>query len=301
MLKFLIKFIKIVGLFSFVFLTLPIAAVVSYSYLKVELAPVYNAKTMRLNYEIIGLGEKKLVLLHGLTGSKNYWKRDLENISRTHQLLLIDLLGFGDSPKPQSSYSLNVQMEAVEKIILNEGFNESNTVIVGHSLGAILSLELLAKHPDWFTGAAVIGLPVFTSKKQFIENMASHSLFDRLSVGPYAEFVCMLQPLYMISWLKPDNISADVFADSKKHTWQSYYNSLNEIILKTNLYTIADSIRNKKILFIQGVEDKVAPFANVEKFTKVIPTATLIDVKNGDHQLLLKNPPLVWNLINKYF
>lgn len=106
MLSFFIKLMKIIGLFLFVLITLPIVAVVSYSYLKVELAPTYNAKTMSLNYEIIGLGEKKLILLHGLAGSKNYWKRDLENISRTHQLLLIDLLGFGDSPKPQSNYSL---------------------------------------------------------------------------------------------------------------------------------------------------------------------------------------------------
>ncbi|MEO7176524.1 MAG: alpha/beta hydrolase [Saprospiraceae bacterium] len=299
--RFFIKFIKIIGLFLFVFLILPIAGVVSYSYLEVALAPVYNAKTMSLNYEIVGSGEKKLILLHGLAGSKNYWKRDLENISRTHQLLLIDLLGFGDSPKPQSNYSLNVQLEAIEKIVLKEGFNKNNTVIVGHSLGAILSLELLAKYPDWFIGAAVIGLPVFTSKNQFIENMSSQSLFDRLSVGPYAKFVCMLQPIYLVSWLKPDNLPADVFEDSKKHTWQSYYNSLYEVILKTNLYTIADSIRNKKLLFIQGEADKVAPFANVKKFAETILTATFIDVKNGDHQLFLENPSLVWNLINQYF
>ena len=70
-----------------------------------------------LNYEIIGSGENKLVLLHGLTGSLNYWKRNLESITKTHTLLLIDLLGFGDSPKPQSDYSLSVQLQALELIL----------------------------------------------------------------------------------------------------------------------------------------------------------------------------------------
>ncbi|WP_339840989.1 alpha/beta hydrolase [uncultured Maribacter sp.] len=276
-------------------------SVAGYQYLTVALAPEYNPETMPLNYEVMGSGERKIVLIHGLAGSKNYWRRDLEKISGTYRLLLVDLLGFGDSPKPQSEYTLQIQLAALENIISKEGFHRGESLIVGHSLGAVLSLALFAKHPDWFKGATVIGLPFFESKGQFLEQMSSDSFFDKLAVGRYGKLFCMLHPLYIVKWFKPKNLTDDVFKDSKKHTWQSYYNSLNEVILKTDLFTLTKNIRDRKILFIQGTNDKVAPFVNVEKFTRSFNQAKLIEVQDGDHQLFLKEPFEVWKAIGDFF
>ena len=111
----------------------------------------------------------------------------------------------------------------------------------------------------------------------------------------------MLHPLYIVKWFKPKNLTDDVFKDSKKHTWQSYYNSLNEVILKTDLFTLTKNIRDRKILFIQGTNDKVAPFVNVEKFTRSFNQAKLIEVQDGDHQLFLKEPFEVWKAIGDFF
>ena len=294
------KLVKMTLIFLLVVFILPIGTVAGYHYLKTVLASAYDPETMPLNYEIIGAGEKKVVLIHGLVGSKNYWKRDLENITGTHKLLLMDLLGFGDSPKPNSNYSLDIQVEALEKILIKEGYNKGQTVLVGHSLGAILTFTLLAKHPDWFEGVVVIGLPVFTSKKQFRQEMLSHSRFDRLAVSRYGKFICMLRPLYMLKWFKPDNLTDDVFSDAIKHTWQSYSYSLNDIILKAQLYAITGNIKDKKILFFQGEIDNAAPVANVKKFAESFTSATFIEVKGGDHQLFLKDPGKVWNLINEF-
>ena len=296
----MIKIIKRALIAVLVILAL-FTSVAGYQYLTVALAPEYNPETMPLNYEVVGSGERNIVLIHGLAGSKNYWRRDLEKISGTYRLLLVDLLGFGDSPKPQSEYTLQIQLAALENIISKEGFHRGESLIVGHSLGAVLSLALFAKHPDWFKGATVIGLPFFESKGQFLEQMSSDSFFDKLAVGRYGKLFCMLHPLYIVKWFKPKNLTDDVFKDSKKHTWQSYYNSLNEVILKTDLFTLTKNIRDRKILFIQGTNDKVAPFVNVEKFTRSFNQAKLIEVQDGDHQLFLKEPFEVWKAIGDFF
>ena len=276
-------------------------SVAGYQYLTVAIAPKYDPETMPLNYEVLGTGERNIVLIHGLAGSKNYWKRDLEQITGTYRLLLVDLLGFGDSPQPQSDYSLQTQLRALETIIAKEGLNDGNTLIAGHSMGAVISLVLFAKHPNWFDGAATIGLPVFESKEQFSEQMSEDSFFDKLAVGPYGKLFCTLHPLYIVKWFKPKNLTDDVFRDSKKHTWQSYYNSLNEVILKTDLSRLTRNIRDRKILFIQGTNDKLAPFANVENFAKYFTKAKLIEVQDGDHQLFLKEPFEVWKAVGNFF
>lgn len=281
-------------------LILTIGIVAGYEYIKVISAPKYNADTMHLNYEIIGSGDKKVALIHGLTGSKNYWKNELDSVSKTHQLLLVDLLGFGDSPTPNSDYSLNEQLEALERIIVKENFNDGQTLIVGHSMGAIISLELLAKHDTWFDAAIIIGVPVYEDINEFREIMSDHAVFDRLASSQYSKLVCMLHPIFMNNFFKPDNLTDGVFEDAKKHTWQSYANSLNEIVIKPDLFALSKEIKNKKVIFIHGDADASAPFKNAKKLSDSLLNSVFIRVDNGDHQLFLKEPEILWDAVKKF-
>ena len=296
----ILKISKMTLLIIFLFFIIPIGIIGGYEYFKVINAPKYNPETMPLNYEIIGSGDKKLVFIHGLTGSKNYWKRELETVSKTHQLLLVDLLGFGDSPKPNSDYSLNVQLNALENIITKENFNDGNTVIVGHSMGSIISLALLAEHNNWFEGAIITGLPVYKNRTEFREIMSGHGVFDRLVSGKYGTLICMLHPIFMTNFFKPDNLTDEVYEDAKKHTWQSYANSLNEIVIKPDLSIFSKVIKDKKIVFIHGTEDSSAPYEGAKKYAKTFSNSKFITVAGGDHQLFLKEPNLVWNAINQF-
>ena len=287
-------------LIIFLLIILPIGIIGGNEYFKVINAPKYNPETMPLNYEIVGSGNKKLIFIHGLTGSKNYWKRELETVSNTHQLLLVDLLGFGDSPKPNNDYSLKTQLNALEKIITKENFNDGNTVIVGHSMGSIISLALLAEHSSWFESVIITGLPVYKDKNEFRKIMSGHGVFDRLVSGKNGTLICMLHPIFMTNFFKPNNLTDDVFEDAKKHTWQSYANSLNEIVIKPDLYAFSKAIKDKKIVFIHGTEDTSAPFESVKKYAETFTNAKFITVTGGDHQLFLKEPNLIWNVINQF-
>ncbi|MDG2432392.1 alpha/beta fold hydrolase, partial [Flavobacterium sp.] len=209
-------------LIIFLVFILPVGLIGGYQYFKVINAPKYNPETMSLNYEILGSGTTKLILIHGLTGSKNYWKKDLDSITKTHKLLLIDLLGFGDSPKPNSNYSLSVQLKALEKIIKKEGFNDGNTIIAGHSMGAIISLALLEKHPNWFKAGVFMSIPVYKDTDEFKKIMSTHSFMDRISTSKFSKYICMIHPVFMSSAFKPENLTDDVYEDAKKHHWQSY-------------------------------------------------------------------------------
>jgi len=297
----ILKIGKMTILIIFLLLIVPIVSIAGYEYFKVINSPKYNPETMPLNYEIVGTGDKKLVFIHGLTGSKNYWKRELETVSKTHQLLLVDLLGFGDSPKPNSDYSLNVQLNALESVITNENFNDGKTVIVGHSMGANISLALLAKHNNWFEGAIITGLPVYKDKIEFREIMSGHAVFDRLASGKYGTLICMLHPIFMTNYFKPDNLTDDVYEDAKKHTWQSYANSLNEIVIKSDLYAFSKAIKDKKIVFIHGTDDTSAPYESAKEYAETFPNAEFITIKNGSHQLFLKEPNILWQAIHDFY
>ena len=183
-------------LLIFIVFILPVVAIAGYQHYKIGTQPAYDANETLLNYEILGSGENKLVLLHGLTGSLNYWKRELESITKTHSMLLIDLLGFGDSPKPKSDYSLSVQLQALELILKKEGFNDGKTIIAGHSMGAIISLALLEKYPNWFKAGIFIGIPVYKDADEFKQVMSTHSFVDRISSSKFSKYICMIHPIF---------------------------------------------------------------------------------------------------------
>ena len=287
-------------LLIFIIFIFPVIAIAGYQHYKISKQPAYDADNTVLNYEIVGSGEKKLVLLHGLTGSLNYWKRDMENILTTHKLLLVDLLGFGDSPKPRSDYSLSVQLGALELILKKEGFNDGKTIIIGHSMGGIISLALLEKHPYWFKTGIFIGIPVYKDVDEFKKIMSTRSFVDKISTSKFSKYICMIHPIFMSSAFKPDNLTDDVYEDAQKHHWMSYYYSLTEVILKTDLYTLAKRINDKEVLFIHGKKDTTAPLENALSLSKVFTNAKVVTSTEGDHQFFLKETNFVWQAIQDF-
>ncbi len=287
-------------IFTSIFLILPVIAIAGYQHYKIVRQPAYDANKTLLKYEIMGSGETKLVLLHGLTGSLNYWKRNVESISKTHSLLLIDLLGFGDSPKPRSNYSLSIQMQAVELVLNKEGFNDGKTLIGGHSMGAIISLALLEKHRHWFKSGVFISIPVYKDADEFKKVMSTHSFVDRISTSKFSKYICMIHPIFMSRAFKPDNLTDEVYEDAKKHHWQSYYYSLTEVILKTNLYAMARKIKDKDVLFIHGEKDTTAPLENALKLSREFKNAQIITSSEGDHQFFLKEAEFVWKTVQDF-
>jgi pimeloyl-ACP methyl ester carboxylesterase len=265
------------------------------------MAPPYDPQKMTLNYERIGKGSQKIILLHGLTGSLRYWKRGLDSLSDSYSLLLIDLLGFGDSPKPKSKYDLEEHLGAIEKVINMEGFNSGNCIVVGHSLGAILSIGLVGKHPDWFQGVAVIGLPNYHGKEAIKSKFSKSSVWDGISVDSKYKFVCFFHPLYITEWFRPKNIPMDIFKDTGKHTWVSYYRTLDEVIINTDLEALAFKIKNEKILFIHGENDAVAPIENIEELLPQFNKARFERLPEADHQVYLAEPKKIWSLIKTHF
>jgi pimeloyl-ACP methyl ester carboxylesterase len=118
-------------------LIISVGGLMSYQYLMVMTGPAYDTDTMPLAHKLMGNESKdtKLLLIHGLLGSKTYWERDMEQVRANHQILALDLLGFGDSPKPNSDYSLDIQLQAIEKLVAQQEFDQGKTIVVGHSMG----------------------------------------------------------------------------------------------------------------------------------------------------------------------
>jgi pimeloyl-ACP methyl ester carboxylesterase len=103
-----------------------------------------------LHCEIYGSGDP-ILFLAGLGGSTYSWRYMIAPLSVDHQVVLIDLRGEGQSPKPHDDkYSIGEQGELVHQFILEHDFK--NLTLVGNSYGGgvslLLAIRLCAENPQ---------------------------------------------------------------------------------------------------------------------------------------------------------
>lgn len=91
---------------------------------------------------------KTVVLLHGLAASKDIWEPLAEELAANGWRVIVpDLMGFGDSPKPQwSKYTVHDHARMVAATLKRVGVKAPVTV-VGHSMGCLVAAHLAATRP----------------------------------------------------------------------------------------------------------------------------------------------------------
>jgi len=272
-----------------------------YQSVKILWAPNYDPNKINLNYEIIGNGPKNVLLLHGMAGTLDYWKAGgLEKYSG-HRFIIIDLLGFGDSPKPKSLYSYNEHLTAIEQIVIKEKLNDGLTQVVGHSMGALLALALTSRNLNWYGGVTFISIPLFSDRAEIKEYYKNGSWFEKISAGKFGLLFCMLHPIYFIEIFRPKELPKDIFINARKHTWFSYDRSFKNIILGPNILEYANAISDKKILFIHGDNDSTAPYLKAKNFSQSFKNSDFLTISEGDHQVYLTNHEIIWKTFIHYF
>jgi pimeloyl-ACP methyl ester carboxylesterase len=97
-----------------------------------------------LAYEVAGSGPP-LILLHGLSGSRRWWGRNVPAFADSYRTYTVDLPGFGESRGVRWS-RLDDIADRLADWLVDEGLTHAH--IAGHSLGGAVAARLAARHPD---------------------------------------------------------------------------------------------------------------------------------------------------------
>lgn len=88
-----------------------------------------------------------IVLVHGYTGSKENWLPVMRQLARDHRVIAVDLPGWGEStPQTGADYGPSAQAERLSAFLQSEG--EPAALLVGHSMGGMISGLMTATHPQ---------------------------------------------------------------------------------------------------------------------------------------------------------
>lgn len=103
-----------------------------------------------LNVEVFQAPRKAkatYVFIHGIGNTLHSWDAVAAKMPKDVQIIGIDLLGFGQSPKPQwAKYNAKTQARSVAITLLGLRLAR-RPILVGHSLGALVSVEIAKRYP----------------------------------------------------------------------------------------------------------------------------------------------------------
>lgn len=231
--------------------------------------------------------EPAFVFLHGLGGTHRYWTAvpALGNMRR--RVLLPDLLGFGDSPKPWCKYTIDRHLAALHELLKSE----PPFYLIGHSFGAALALAYAARWPHSVCGLALLSLPYFGGED------AAYRWFRRMPGGwiltsIYASALACIVTRRLAIKILPRFIKGyprEILDDLVKHNMFSFTTSLWEVLYRHDLVREAAAVPGRiPVTCIHGDADSAAPLDGVRSLCDSKPSWRLHVLRGVDHHPWLR-------------
>lgn len=125
-----------------------------------EVGPLKKATRdgINLRYAEAGSGEPALLLVHGWCCSHLFWQRQLPEFAGRHRVVAVDLRGHGESDKPDQDYTIAGFVD--DLLWLLRELRLQQPVIVGHSMGGVIALNLARREPQAARAIVLVDSPL---------------------------------------------------------------------------------------------------------------------------------------------
>lgn len=256
-----------------------------------------NSTSQTAAYLDIGCG-RPLLMLHGFFGEKTCWLPLIELLQSQFRCISLDMLGFGESSKPEIRYDVAVEVAFVRQVV--EQLNIEPCCIIGHSFGGWVASAYSLKYPN-SVSSLVLAAPA--------------GIRDDSFCGQYDALRPLLWETPAVDWaLQLAKPFASLAGKSKKlqeiSGWRRELMSqpvarsflMSRMRPEDAVDTVEKEIHQLQIptLVIAADTDETIPLWHCETYTNEIPGAELVIIPNSTHGLPQTQAQIMAKLISKF-
>jgi pimeloyl-ACP methyl ester carboxylesterase len=224
-----------------------------------------------------------IVLLHGARNEGSQWVEVMESLSQNFHCFAPDLLGFGESEKPNINYSIDLQVECIAEFC--QALKLEKVYLLGHSLGAWVAATYALKYPEQVEGLILLAPEGVNIEGQEQNCQKMRQLLKRPPI-----FFKILRSLRFLT---------KIFKLDKKidQDWQTRQILLqnptaSQLLFRRKQPEIEAELLNNSllkleipVLILQGGKDTPDALARSQAYSKLIPQAKLKIIAHAESNL----------------
>jgi len=235
-----------------------------------------------------------VLFIHGIGNSGHAWNKVIEKLPNDIRVVTIDLLGFGQSPRPAwAVYNAKTQARSVLATLLKLRLR-GPVIIVGHSLGSLVAVEVAKRYPVLIRSLILCSPPfyqLYEEEKKFLPRSDEVLKTIYQTVTTYPEQFLQVAAIAMRYKL----INA-IFNVTKENI-DSYMGALEAAII--NQTSLEDAKRLRlPITILRGTLDPIVVVRNLKELIRERSNITLVQVAAA-HEVKGLFVPAVVKAINQ--
>ncbi|MBP1697843.1 MAG: alpha/beta hydrolase fold protein [Deltaproteobacteria bacterium] len=224
---------------------------------------------------------KEILCVHGITANCRFWDCLASALAPRHRVIAMDLRGRGFSDKPPLGYSIKHHCKDIAALMDDLGLERP--VLMGHSLGAFISLVFAAQYPARVDRLILVDGGGKLSEDQMAKVFAGiKPSLDRLGkIFPSFEtFRYEIEEVQggIRSRVHPNHIEEEA-KNLKEVDSREFYKKVKSPTL---------ILRATKGMLVE--DDLLLPEDAVEQMVSEIPNAKRVDVEGANHYSILFQP-----------
>ena len=240
--------------------------------------------------------QRNLIMIHGLGDEADTWRHVFLPLSEQYHVFALDLPGFGRSEKPDVDLTPDYLIKTIVGFMDQLGIDSA--ILMGSSLGGILSHGLALTYPERVTGLILVGGALLQAEQIQDWSIRLMSLpiigewlYTRLRKNPDAAFASLKSVYYQLDKL-PEADRSFLFTRVNQRVWsngqrRAYFSTLRKLApwLRTLQTDLPAQLRDliTPTLVIRGEFDPLFPEANAQALIKRQPNATRATIKGAGH------------------
>jgi pimeloyl-ACP methyl ester carboxylesterase len=248
-----------------------------------------------------GEGED-ILCVHGLTANCRCWDEMASCLTPAHSFLAMDLRGRGLSDKPSAGYSVQHHIRDIYCLLDDMGLKQ--VVLMGHSLGAYISLAFASQYPDRTQKIILIdGGGQLTEDQWDKVDLAIKPSLDRLGqVFPsFEDYVALLKLAPILQPWTPaievyfryesENVEGGVRSRIDPAHIQEEMQNMRRVVPSNFYPKVACPVLILRATDgIPNPDDLILPGAVVERMLSEIANAQCVDISGTNHYSIVLQP-----------
>ncbi len=237
----------------------------------------------KIRYLEQGSSDKSIVLVHGLGGSAERWLKVIPLLSCKYRVITPDLIGFGQSDKPLTDYTIEFFAKFLSCFIDSLGINK--TILIGTSLGGQIALQCAVNYDAIEKLVLVAPSGSMKHSTPTLDAYIIAGLYPNQSNARYA-FEMMSQS-GTVDEFTVNGFVNRMTAPNAKFVFLSSILGIKNSQTDKSLYKI-----KIPTLLIWGKEDKMIPIEYAKEFLDLIRNCKFLELKGVGHLPHVEHPQI---------